>query len=221
MKTQIERRVAPPEFQSEICRRFGLNRFDEPNFKLAWGQTEMCTVAGMSGYEQRPISGLPCWVVFRWMAPELYGTPEAWYAQNFDELTGLCLLGPFPDKGRYEPCMPLMRREMVNGKLKIDALPLSWAILDTVIPLMIQAQRISWLERKLASDREQEIENENMVQQIADRLDNARQILAPNSYAGKLHRGDSLLQRKMDSIERSWKQLPQQMRHGKGVRIVN
>jgi hypothetical protein len=209
-----ERLVCPPEFQAEVTERFGVNRFDEPNFRIVWGQTEMTTVAGLHGYEERLLcSGAPCWNILRWIAPEVYGTPESWYAANYDELTKLCLLGLYPEKGRYEVAVPLMRKWMENGNLKFEAMPLNYSILDIVIPLLVQAEKIGWLERKLAQEEHERRENERIVQQIADRLQGELpSFYGPVSYAGQRTRV-ALIERKMDEIERKWKQLPHVIRN--------
>jgi hypothetical protein len=204
-----ERRVCPPEYQKELTERFGLNRFDEPNFRIVWGQTETTTVAGLRGYEPRLLcNGLPCWNILRWIPPESYGTPEMWYRQNFDELTGLCLMGPYPDKGRYEVAIPLMNKKMVNGNLQIEAMPLCYAIIDTIIPLLVKAQRLTYWERKAAEEQREAKENAAIVSEITDRLlDDMPTFYGPTSYREQQNR-TALIDRKMAEIERVWKMLP-------------
>ena len=212
-----ERLHCPPEYQAAITKRFGLNRFNDPNFRLVWGQTETVTAAGLNGYEERLLcSGQPCWNVLRWKAPEVYGTPETWYAQNYDEQTGLCLLGPYPEKGRYEVAVPLMRKEVVNGNLVVEALPLNYSILDIVIPLLVQAEKISWLERKLAQEEEQKQENARIVNMIAERMDDALpSFYGPISYAGQGNR-TSLIDRKVAQLEQVIRRNPAALRPRRG-----
>src|ERR1700690_163748 len=103
-----ERLTCPPEYQQILDEKFGLNRFDGPMFKIAWSHSETVTAAGLTGYEDRLLlGGVPCWMILRWRAPEVYGSPEMWYQQNFDQDTRLCLLGPYPETGRYEVLVPL------------------------------------------------------------------------------------------------------------------
>jgi hypothetical protein len=44
--------------------------------------------------------GCPGWIMERWMAPQYWGNPPAWYAHKV-EGTNIPKLGPFPHKGRY------------------------------------------------------------------------------------------------------------------------
>ena len=204
-----ERLTCPPEFQEALNSRFGLNRFDGPNFKIVWGQSETTVVAGLHGYEERLLcSGAPCWNILRWNPPETYGTPEIWYAMNYDESTGLCLLGPWPEKGRYEVTIPLMNKSVENGKLKFEALPLNYAILDLVIPLIIKAQQVSDLERKMAEEEQERIENTRIVAQLADRLESdLPSFYGPVSYSGQQNR-TALITRKMEEVEKAWRKIP-------------
>ncbi len=46
------------------------------------------------------------WHVERWVAPEAYGSPRAWYAQTVERDDGVSVpaLGPYPERGEYEHC---------------------------------------------------------------------------------------------------------------------
>src|ERR1035438_2435222 len=92
MAHRIERNLPPEDFQDRLTTVGGLNKYDEPNFKLAWAQTETYTAGGVwtvgekqySGYRQMlAASGEPCWALFQWHAAEEYGSPEAYYLENY------------------------------------------------------------------------------------------------------------------------------------------
>jgi len=205
-----ERLTCPPEFQELITERFGLNRFDEPNFKIVWGQTETTTVAGMGVYEPRLLcSGVACWNILRWKAPEAFGTPESWYAENADpDNPGFSILGPYPEKGAYEVLTPLVEQKIVDGKLSVKSLPLEHVIIDTMIPLIEMAQHLSKFELMALKAEEERKENERMVNEIADRLESdLPAFYGPVSYEGQRNR-TALITRKMEDVERVWRSIP-------------
>jgi hypothetical protein len=55
------------------------------------------------------------WHIERWLPPETYGSPRAWYAQTIECENGISIpaLGPYPSRGEYEHCFTL---ETPRGK---------------------------------------------------------------------------------------------------------
>ena len=49
------------------------------------------------------------WHIERWVPPEVYGSPRAWYAQTIERENGVSIpaLGPYPSRGEYEHCFTL------------------------------------------------------------------------------------------------------------------
>jgi hypothetical protein len=49
------------------------------------------------------------WHIERWLPPETYGSPRAWYAQTIEHDNGISIpaLGPYPSRGEYEHCFTL------------------------------------------------------------------------------------------------------------------
>ncbi len=49
------------------------------------------------------------WHIERWLPPETYGSPRAWYAQTIERENGISIpaLGPYPSRGEYEHCFTL------------------------------------------------------------------------------------------------------------------
>ena len=49
------------------------------------------------------------WHIERWVPPEVYGSPRAWYAQTVEIVDGhnVPALGPYPSRGEYEHCFTL------------------------------------------------------------------------------------------------------------------
>ena len=203
-----ERRLCPDEFQQAIDERFGLNRFGTSNFRMAWGETETMRVAGLHGYEDRLLCGnVPCWNLMRWRPPEAFGTPDLFDIVNRDPDTGLCILGEYPYEGNYDVLQPLMAKEFKNGRLVIDAFPLSYQILDVILPLIVAAGEMTDLELQAANALVEARENKAIVDEIADRLlDEMPTRLGPVSY-GKGGCKTAAITKKMDEISRVWNRL--------------
>jgi hypothetical protein len=116
----------PPE---NVIRRLeragGINRFGEPNYRAVWGWNRLAWIGGK--FEERdPATGsllrevvelrqepkypaVNRWHIERWVPPETYGSPRAWYAQTVERENGVSIpaLGPYPSRGEYEHCFML------------------------------------------------------------------------------------------------------------------
>lgn len=102
----------------------GRNRFGEPNYRAVWGWNRLAWIGGK--FEDRDANGdllrevvelrqepkypaVNRWHIERWVAPEAYGSPRAWYAQTIERENGVSIpaLGPYPSRGDYEHCFTL------------------------------------------------------------------------------------------------------------------
>ncbi len=151
--------VPPAEFQSLLTHLGGVNRYDEPFFKIGWAQYETFTAGGVwsvdecyfRGYrELLKGSGEPCWVLLQFHNAEEYGSPEGYYLSNYDESTGLQTLGEFPYSGRYEVLYNLRWHEFDAGTMTFHTMPLSPITFELIIPIIQKAQEVS-LEKRLAA----------------------------------------------------------------------
>lgn len=124
----------PPEVQERLAVAGGRNRFGEVNYRAVWGWNRLAWIGGK--FEERdPASGallrevvelreepkyaqLNRWHIERWVPPEVYGSPRAWYSQTLEATEGRSVpaLGPYPSRGEYEHCFTLegSRREFVQ-----------------------------------------------------------------------------------------------------------
>jgi hypothetical protein len=119
-----ETHQAPPAIAERIWRAGGANRYGEPNFRVVWGGSRLSWIGGRwvdrdasnnvirEAIELRQVPKyLPHdrWHIERWMPPEVYGSPEAWYEQTMEIEDGIRVpaLGPFPARGEYEHCFTL------------------------------------------------------------------------------------------------------------------
>lgn len=108
----------------------GTNRFGEANYRATWGWNRLAWIGGK--FEDRDERGallrevvelrqepkypqVNRWHIERWVPPETYGSPRAWYSQTIEHANGRSIpaLGPYPSRGDYEHCFTL---ETPRGK---------------------------------------------------------------------------------------------------------
>ena len=194
--------------------------------------------------------GMPCWVIVRWKQPAHYGSPETYYQNTWDDFSKMHFLGEYPWRGRYEIVQPLMRQEMTEGKLVKDWIPslnphtgiiehipvmkrvgreliihhmvLSHILIDKIIPLILQVQALSRDELLAIKQANELAEHKKIVEETADIMaDSMPSYFGPVSYARQGVR-TSLLDRKMDAIEKAWKrELAGKTRFARGFQVGN
>ena len=205
---KAERLECPAEFQQWLTDIFGVNRFGEPLFKVAWGQTETIEYAMERGYAQKLIGhNKPCWMIMRWRPPEIFGTPEIYYRLNMDEETGLAIMGEYPDFGVYEPIVMLKseRFDPVAQEMIVETLPLDWDLIEKLVPMLEAAERLTPAEIAAAEEAIKAQENAEIVAEIADRMDSALpSFYGPTSHAASLNK-TALIDRRKQQIEHEWK----------------
>jgi hypothetical protein len=111
-----EQHEAPEAVRRRLEIAGGRNRFCEANYRAVWGWSRLAWVGG--NWEDRNSAGelvRECvelrrvpkyephdrWHIERWLPPEAYGSPRAWYAQTVEREDGVSVpaLGPYPDRG--------------------------------------------------------------------------------------------------------------------------
>jgi hypothetical protein len=171
--------IPPDDFQRLLTHLGGVNRYDEPNFKIGWAQYETFTAGGVwsvdecyfRGYrELLRGSGEPCWTLFQWHAAEEYGSPEGYYLSNQDESTGFQILGEYPYCGRYEVLYNLRWHEMIDGKLTFHTIPLSPLTFELIIPIILKAQEVSLEKRRAALMEARRLDEEAKLGEIERHL---------------------------------------------------
>lgn len=226
----IERNQCPEEFAQRLAEIGGLNRFNEPNFKLYWGQTETYRAGGeWAGNGQVTFCGYrdllvgmndPGWLLMQWQPPEKYGTPESYYFANYDEGTGLQILGEYPYSGRYETVIPLIHRQVKDGRLIVEHMPLSSLLLDLIVPIIRNCEQISYTRCKALMDERKEAAEREQVSQIESSLANAFPAFGSASRSGSYLACNSVVQKKAESIERYWRGAVHMLKsRGKGLSV--
>lgn len=219
-----ERLECPGDFQERLTMVGGLNPHGGPNFKMGWGQTETIRTAGYGEYKDTLVMfNDPCWGLFEWQPAEIFGTPESWYVANHDEVSGLCLLGEYPYDGMYKLLFNLSYRYMENGELKVFRFPLSDMLLETIVPLIMDAQGISLERQKAAMDAERERKEDETALQIEGIRRNAKLAFKGGSisFANQGVR-TSVIDQKVQQLSRGWASAAQKLKAlGKGAHQGN
>ena len=114
----------PEAVAHRLKRAGGINRFGVANYRAVWGWNRLAWIGGK--FEDRDEHGallrervelrqepkypaVNRWHIERWLPPETYGSPRAWYAQTIERENGISIpaLGPYPSRGEYEHCFTL------------------------------------------------------------------------------------------------------------------
>lgn len=202
----VERRKCPQAFQDHLTRAVGLNPYGEPNFKIAWGQTETYTAGGAwahdhhFGYRQLMKSnsspsgkGQPCWMILEWHPAEDYETPGIYYFKNRDESTGLQILGEYPYRGRYEVAFKLLTHEFRNGRLDMVYYHLDGWIIDWLIPIIQAGQKMTVAQRLARLRAQEEAKERDLDNKIGDIMHSAKRRLLPSQIDDRVR----LIQRQL------------------------
>ena len=187
-----EERLRPPRVYADyLVKLGGRNRFGEPNFILAWGQTRTQKIYATDGNGRRAqhtvleFGGIPAWHVLEWKPPETFGTPRMWRAMTWDPENNVLSLGEYPRRGLYIPCsFNLYVRRVVGGgtrydtktgqvvelpgELKIERMPLSFWLFDLIIPNIRKSQQMTMLQRKAALEMIEEQKKKDARRQAYD-----------------------------------------------------
>lgn len=211
----------PEWFQEKLIEVGGVNRYDEPNFIVRWGQggEEGCMyrsggawhVPGQpsfKGYRDLLIGGgTPAWCLLQWEDATVYGTPESYYVANYDEETGMQDLGEYPYKGKYKLLYNMCWRDFSQGSMKVEAMPLNSYILDTIVPIIMEARDISWERTKATLKDLKEKEDQADMNRIEDAMrDASLAFKGPVSYARQGCR-TSIIDKKVEEMSRNWNKM--------------
>lgn len=206
----------PEWFQEKLTEIGGVNRYDEPNFIVRWGQggQEGCTyrsgghwhVEGQPsfvGYRDLLVGGgTPSWLLMQWEDAITYGTPESYYVSTVDDETNMQDLGEYPYFGRYRMLYNMCWRDMSQGKMRIEAMPLNSFILRTVVPIIMEARDISYEKTMAAMKGIKEKEDQDDTNMIEDAMrDSKLAFKGPVSYARQGCR-TSIIDRKVEHMQR-------------------
>jgi hypothetical protein len=212
----------PEWFQEKLTEVGGVNRYDQPNFIVRWGQggEKECTyraggywdvegLASVHGYRDLLVAGgTASWVLMQWEDALHYGTPEMFYVQNYDEDSGMQTLGEYPYQGKYKVLYNMCWRNMVNGKMQVEMMPLNSFILDTVVPIVFQAKEISYEKTKAALRDLKEREDKADTDLIEDVMRTNALPFKGNAVSyQKQGCRTALVDKKIEEMQRNWNKM--------------
>ena len=222
----------PEWFQEKLTEIGGVNKFDEPIFRVVWGQggqPEALYRAGghwhvdgqpsFKGYRDLLIGGgTPSWCLMQWHDAIEYGTPESYYVAMLDDETNLSDLGEYPYFGRYRLLYNMCYRDMSQGKMRVEAMPLNSFILDAIIPIILEAKDISYEQTMAAMKGLKEQEDQADLRTVEDAMRDAKVAFkGPVSYARQGCR-THYLDKKVEQMTRHWNSMVANARMlGKGL----
>jgi hypothetical protein len=98
-------------------------------------------------------------------------------------------------------------RDMSNGKMTIEMMPLNSFVLDTIVPIIMQSKEISY-EKTMAALKEQKDKDDAAdLAMIEDVMRDAKMAFkGPVSYARQGCR-TSIIDRKVEAMTRNWNKM--------------
>lgn len=227
----------PQEFNDRLREIGGVNKYDQNNFLVRWAQggEDECLYRGGGAWEVEGLpsfkgyrdlllgGGTPSWMLLQWQDAVHFGTPESYYVMNFDQDTGLQDLGEFPYQGRYTLLYNLRWTERVGNKLVFEAMPLNSFLLETVVPIIMQAKDISWEKTRAALKDQQEKDDKADVSMIEDVMHSNAVPFHGNAVSyQKQGCRTSLIDKRIESMQRNWNKIMQNTsKLGKGLSAHN
>lgn len=196
-----ERIPEPKEINDALAGIFGYNKFGSGLFRMVWGQSEVLQVNLREGKYTDMLVGhnQPAWLLQRWCAPEMFWTPELYYAMSSDE-SGLSLTGEYPQFGRYDTLVTFIERRMVGDELVVETIPLSFQILESLIPVLQSAEQMTLEQMEENRQAFEAAENAEKVAHITDKLEDAAPAFRDSvSYAGQSNRTGSAYTRQLEA----------------------
>ena len=222
----------PEWFQEKLTEIGGVNKFDEPIFRVVWGQggqPECLYRAGghwhvegqpsFIGYRDLLIGGgTPSWCLLQWHDAVEFGTPESYYVAMCDEETNLSDLGEYPYFGRYRMLYNMCYRAMIKGKMEIEAMPLNSFVLDAIVPIIMEAKDISYETTMAAMKGLKEQEDQADLAMVEDAMRSSKvAFTGPVSYARQGCR-THYLDKRVEQMQRHMNQISANAKFlGKGM----
>lgn len=127
MNDQVTKMYPPKWVEESITKWGGLCPLGKPNFRVIWGGNRTHLIGGLFSHvamvkKEDMIIGSPevgvvtkvaemrevlkyhpfRWHLERWIPPDVYGTPEEWYTQTWDQESNMHTQGDYPYEGDYE-----------------------------------------------------------------------------------------------------------------------
>jgi hypothetical protein len=146
-------------------------------------------------------------MLLQWQDSTVFGTPESYYVANYDDESGMQDLGEYPYSGRYVLLYNMVWRDFSSGKLRLEGMPLNSFILDSIIPIILEARDISWAKTQAALKGIKEKEEADDLNMVEDAMRDASVAFkGPTSYARQGCR-THFLDKKVEQMSRNWNRM--------------
>jgi hypothetical protein len=137
-----------PEYCTVGLKKFGINPYGQPNFRVIFAPTRTRIQGGfwadVARSEYRIVGkygNTPRWLLEKWLPGTTYGTPESWYRETVTP-DGLLGCGPYPVHGEYESCEVFQAKDADGRALK------GWAGFVPLEPGLVElTARAVWMGR--------------------------------------------------------------------------
>lgn len=206
----VERLECPDDIRSRLTEIGGLNPYDEPRFRLSWAQTETFRASTFwnESDSRRPRDllvgdGTPHWMLQEWHPASDYGGRAAWEARNAQAQVWL----EYPAGGKYETVLDLASHRMIAGRLVVEPIPLSWVVLEVMVPIIMEARKISALRRRMAFLEQREKEKSERIERIEDALRGASPAFSGAARSAQYLKCNSLVHKRAEALERYWQRI--------------
>jgi hypothetical protein len=142
---------------------------------------------------------------------------------NYDEESGLQTLGEYPYSGRYQMLYNLRWCEMKDGRMLFEAMPLNTFLLDTVVPIIVQAKDISWEKTRAAMLDLKEKEDQADINMIEDVMRSSALPFKGGAVSyQKQGCRTALVDKKIEAMTRNWNKMMTNARSlGRGLNGVD
>ena len=187
-------RRCPPAYADFLVRIGGRNPFGEPNFRLIWGETATKKIWGQktNGYCGQHVQlayGVSGWILEEWKPPECMGvTPEQWYEQSWQPDAQLHILGDFPFRGYYSPCIHLYAQHWEGEKLITEPQELNYNVLTMLVPAIFQARAMTFRQKQTFIRRQMEREQREANRVAKDAYLDAGPAFGGNDFDRSVNR---------------------------------
>jgi hypothetical protein len=109
--------------------RYGLNPYGDPMYRIVLNGSRRNMLGGIDGktgvvgyhwavtYDRIPMNS---WILEKWLSPSEFTdlSKEQWDLEYRDPVTGLLLLGPFPDRGDYQLVISIAPEDIVDFNIE-------------------------------------------------------------------------------------------------------
>jgi len=182
----MDRNRKAPDYVNAALRRFGLNPWGEPLYRVAWSESRYKIVGGefhdgfrvVREYRQVPMyRAVARWVLESWKPTPV--SPSQWERDELDPISGLLKSGPYPYRGEYWGNIVI---QQPNG----DYLELSPGLVRYFATLIDRSREITPWESFLAN-RDAVEEREKALSKLRrDIISDAISAFGASSYSGAL-----------------------------------